>query len=206
MQIINRSYFSNQNNLYIPLAVSDPSSSPTNGGELDNLCIRLEREILLNALGLDLYNLVKNLTHDSINAGGNLRFKKLIEGEEYDGKVWVGLSDENSLIANYIFQEFVTRTQIRLSATGPTRVNAENAVNETPAYLIGQAYEVFLNQYQKRYCYAYNGLIQDSWYSSSTRVEVEQSLFSYLTDKAEDFPEWSSEKFKFYEMKNYWGL
>jgi hypothetical protein len=41
---------------------------------------------------------------------------KLIQGDEYNDKVWLGLSHTDSLIANY--QEFVTQTDIRLSATG----------------------------------------------------------------------------------------
>jgi hypothetical protein len=47
----------------------------------------------------------------------NDKFKKLIQGDEYDDKIWLGL-DTDSLIANYIYQDFLTQTDIRLSATG----------------------------------------------------------------------------------------
>jgi hypothetical protein len=46
------------------LSVNDPNGSvtPNNTKELSDLCVKLEREILLNALGLSLYNEVKALT------------------------------------------------------------------------------------------------------------------------------------------------
>jgi hypothetical protein len=45
------------------LSVNDPNGSvtPNNTKELSDLCVKLEREILLNALGLSLYE-VKALT------------------------------------------------------------------------------------------------------------------------------------------------
>jgi hypothetical protein len=46
------------------------------------------------------------------------------------------LDNTDSLIANYIYQDFLTQTDIRLSATGAKKVNPENATNQTPAYLI----------------------------------------------------------------------
>jgi hypothetical protein len=39
--------------------------------ELSDLCVKLEREILLNALGLSLYNEVKALPEVTINEPAN---------------------------------------------------------------------------------------------------------------------------------------
>lgn len=115
MQIVDKSFFNNQNYIHIPLAVVDPSATPNNATELDYLCTKLEKEILLNALGSSLYNEIKAITDiDSADA----KFKKLIQGDEYDGKIWLGLDNDDSLIANYIYHQFVTQTDIRLSATG----------------------------------------------------------------------------------------
>jgi len=68
MQIVNKSFFNNLNYLHIPLSVNDPSGSvtPSNATELDSLCLKLEREILLNAFGLSLYNEIKALTVTTI--------------------------------------------------------------------------------------------------------------------------------------------
>jgi hypothetical protein len=37
----------------------------------------------------------------------NDKFKKLIQGDEYDDKIWLGLDNTDSL-ANYIYQDFLT--------------------------------------------------------------------------------------------------
>ena len=203
MQIIDKSYFNNQNFIQIPLATPEPNS-PNNANELDNLCVKLEREILLNALGLTLYNELKALTSVTIELPENVRWKNLVQGEEYDEKVWLGLDNDDSLIANYIFQQFATDTNIRLSATGATKVNAENATNQTPVYLIAGAHQNFIKQYQGEYLIDpihYDNFVD--WYGCNG---IEKSLYGYLMDKREVFPEWDNSKFRVYETKNSFGI
>lgn len=202
MQIVDKSYFNNQNYIHIPLAVADPSATPNNATELDFMCVKLEREILLNALGLSLYNEIKAIT--DIDLPENAKFKKLIQGDEYDGKIWLGLDNDDSLIANYIYQEFVTQTDIRLSATGAKKVNAENATAQTPKYLIAGAHQNFIKQYQGEYLttpFIDNNFID--WYGCNN---VEKSLYGYLMDKQADFTNWKPENFKIYETKNSFGI
>lgn len=202
MQIVDKSYFNNQNYIHIPLAVVDPSAAPNNATELDYLCIKLEREILLNALGFSLYNEINAIT--DIDLPENAKFKKLIQGDEYDGKIWLGLDNDNSLIANYIYQEFVTQTDIRISATGAKKVNAENATNQTPKYLIAGAHQNFIKQYQGEYLttpYIEDNFID--WYGCNN---LEKSLYGYLMDKQADFTNWKPENFKIYETKNSFGI
>jgi len=202
MQIVDKSYFNNQNYIHIPLAVADPSATPNNATELDFMCVKLEREILLNALGLSLYNEIKAIT--DIDLPENAKFKKLIQGDEYDGKIWLGLDNDDSLIANYIYQEFVTQTDIRLSATGAKKVNAENATNQTPKYLIAGAHQNFIKQYQGECLttpFIDNNFID--WYGCNN---VEKSLYGYLMDKQADFTNWKPENFKIYETKNSFGI
>ena len=201
MQIIDKSFFNNQNYIHIPLAVADPSATPNNATELDYMCIKLEREILLNAFGLSLYNEVKAITDIE---SAEEKFKKLIQGDEYDGKIWLGLDNEDSLIANYIYQEFVTQTDIRLSATGAKKVNPENATTQTPRYLIAGACQNFIKQYQGEYLTT--PFITDNfidWYGCNS---IEKSLYGYLMDKQADFTNWKSEYFKIYETKNSFGI
>jgi hypothetical protein len=200
MQIVNKSYFNQQNYIHIPLAVADPSSNASNATELDYLCTKLEREILLNAFGLSLYNEIKAIKNISV---ADDKFKKLIQGDEYDGKIWLGLDNDDSLIANYIFQEFVTQTDIRLSATGAKKINSENATIQTPAYLIAGAHQNFIKQYQGEYLCnpIINGNFID-WYGNN----VEKSLYGYLMDKQADFTNWDSSNFKIYETKNSFGI
>jgi len=204
MQIVNSTFFNNQNYIHIPLAVVDPSSAPNNATELDYLCEKLEREILLNALGLYLYNEIKALTDITIDLPENEKFKKLIEGDEYDGKIWLGLNHDDSLIANFIYQEFVTQTDIRLSATGAKKVNPENATNQTPKYLIAGAHQNFIKQYQGEYLIEpiVTGNFID-WYGCNG---IEKSLYGYLMDKQADFTNWKPEYFRVYETKNSFGI
>lgn len=201
MQIIDSSYFSNRNFIYIPQAVQDPSATMQGLSQIDYLCVKLERELLLNALGLSLYNEIKAIT--DINVAPE-RLKKLIQGDEYDGKMWLGLDNDDSLIANYVFQEYVTQTDIVLSATGAKKVNPENATNQTPAYLIAGAHQNFIKQYQGEYLiepYVTESLID--WYCENN---IEKSLYGYLMDKRDVFTEWKTSDFKIYKPKNSFGL
>jgi len=114
------------------------------------------------------------------------------------------LSHSDSLIANYIYQEFVTQTDIRLSATGAKKVNPENATNQTPKYLIAGAFQNFIKQYQSEYLL--NPFIRGcfiDWYGCEG---IEKSLYGYLMDNKESFLNWKPEYFKVYETKNSFGL
>lgn len=208
MQIVYSSYFTNQNNLNIPLAMQSPSGSvtPSNDSYLTNLCKVVEREILLNALGLTLYN--EFVAIANIDTAPQ-RWKDLVNGVEYDGKLWNGLSYDYSLIAYRIYEQFTTETNIRLSATGATKVNAENATNQTPAYLIAQANLNFITQYQggiytQPDYYYKNGMDVIDWFGSNSSVAV--SLYQYLTDNASEWTEWNPNTYRFYETKNTYGI
>lgn len=207
MQIVDKSYFQKENYLFIPLSVADPSGSPTpdNATEIDNLCIQIERDILLNALGLTLYNELYALDETTIDLPANLRWKKLVEGEEYDEKVWNGLKYDYSLIAYRVFEQFNIETTIRLSATGAKQVQGENAMQKTPKYLISTANQRFIKQYQGDYLHSpiVTGNFID-WFGCGD--EIEKSLYSYLIDKKADFPEWKQENFRVYETQNSFGL
>jgi hypothetical protein len=205
MQIIDQSFFINKNYLHIPLAVQDPSGSASdNQGELDFLCTKIEKEILLNALGLTLYNELQ-IALDDINNVTNAKWNKLVYGDEYDDKVWSGLANENSLIACRVFEIFTTETAIRLSTTGGKVANPENASNATPMYLIANANNSFIKQYQGDYLIHpldYDNVID--WLGCNTNIE--RSLYSYLIDKQLDFPTWNPAYFAVYETKNSFGI
>lgn len=207
MQIVTKSYFQKENYLFIPLSVADPSGSvtPNNATEIDNLCVSIERDILLNALGLTLYNEFYALDNTTIELPENLRWKKLLEGDEYDEKVWKGLKYDYSLIAYRVFEQFNIETAIRLSATGAKQVQGENATQQTPKYLIATANQRFIKQYQGDYLYT--PIVIDNftdWFGCGD--EIEKSLFGYLTDKQVDFPEWKQSSFKVYETQNSFGI
>jgi hypothetical protein len=96
MQIVDISFFSDLLTYSFECKRSNGSVTPNNTKELSDLCVKLEREILLNALGSS-----EALTEVTINEPAK-KFKKLIQGDEYDDKIWLGLDNTDSLIATFI--------------------------------------------------------------------------------------------------------
>ena len=208
-QIVSKSYFNKQNILYIPLASEAPlpsavTSTPNDGTYIDNLCIAIEKTILVNALGLTTYNELQLALAD-IDNPLNASYKKLVNGDEYDGKIWVGLKYDLSLIANAVWIEYVSQKNTNLSAVGNSQVNLEKGTLVTPMYKIANASASFIKQYQ--------GQILDEpivignfidWQGGDDSVEV--NLYRYLCDKKTDFPNVDLNKFKFYEQLNSFGI
>lgn len=208
-QIVNKSYFNKQNILYIPLASEAPlpsavTSTPNDGTYIDNLCIEIEKTILVNALGLTTYNELQLALAD-IDNPLNASYKKLVEGDEYDGKIWVGLKYDLSLIAQAVWIEYVMQKNTNLSAVGNSQVNLEKGTLVTPMYKIANASVSFIKQYQGEVLnepLIYDNVID--WYGCDDSVEV--SLYRYLSDKKADFPNVDLNKFKFYEQINSFGI
>jgi hypothetical protein len=210
MQIINNTHFNKENYLHVPMAAVEPTGSetPNNVTELDSLCVLVEKQVLLNALGLVLYKLLFSLTNVTIELPENARFKKLIEGDEYDDKIWEGLKHDYSLIAYRVYERFTTETNIRLSAIGAAKVDPENATQETPAYLIATANQRFIKAYQGEmsdYPEIYGNFVD--YYGCND--DVKKNMYQYLLDKQADFPEWKPSMFRFYgddDKKNSFGI
>ena len=208
-QIVNKSYFNKQNILYIPLASEAPlpsavTSTPNDGTYIDALCIEIEKTILVNALGLTTYNELQLALAD-IDNPLNASYKKLVNGDEYDGKIWVGLKYDLSLIANAVWIEYVMQKNTNLSAVGNSQVNLEKGNLVTPMYKIANASASFIKQYQGEYLnepIVIGNFID--WQGCDDSVEV--SLYRYLSDKKTDFPDVDLNKFKFYEQLNSFGI
>jgi hypothetical protein len=204
------SKFQQANELNIPLAsqtlVANPTlNTPNNVAYLMELITKVEKSILLNAFGVAMYNELQLALADLDNPL-YASYKKLVEGETYNDKVWVGLENDYSLIAYRIFEEYMTETNVALVQNGNVQLNPEKAQLVSPAYKIANANQKFINQYQGGY------LIQPRIYENfvdwfgvdSDNLNV--SLYQYLIDKKEDFPLWKLENFKVYETKNTFGL
>lgn len=209
-QIVNKSYFNKQNILYIPLASEAPlpsavTSTPNDGTYIDALCIEIEKTILVNALGLTTYNELQLALAD-IDNPLNASYKKLVNGDEYDGKIWVGLKYDLSLIAQAVWIEYVMQKNTNLSAVGNSQVNLEKGTLVTPMYKIANASASFIKQYQGNILdepIIYDNYFID-WQGCEDSVEV--SLYRYLSDKKTDFPNVDLNKFKFYEQINSFGI
>ena len=214
-QIVTRSYFNNNNGLYIPMAVEHPQSypqaSPNNVNAIDVMCEKVEREILLNALGLATYNELQLALAD-INNPLYASYKKLVEGDSYDGKVWNGLEYEYSLIAYRIYELFRTSTESQTTSTGEAKVNTQNANHYSPSYKIADANQQFLIGYQGGFYHFPNvsfrsGVEFVDYFGMHEEVEV--SFYRYMNDKKADFANFDIEKFRIYQenaLKNSFGL
>jgi hypothetical protein len=208
--IITISKFQNANELNIPLAsqtiVANPTlNNPNNVGYLTELITRVEKSILINAFGVAMYNELQLALAD-LNAPANASYKKLVQGDTYDGKVWVGLDNNYSLIAYRIFEEYMTETSVALVQNGNVQLSPEKAQLVSPSYKIANASQKFIKQYQGGYLrepIIYENFVD--WFGSDLD-EVNVSLYRYLIDKKEDFPLWDLSKFRVYETKNTFGI
>jgi hypothetical protein len=203
------SKFQQANELNIPLAsqtiVANPTlNTPNNVAYLTELITTTEKSILLNAFGVAMYNELQLALAD-INNPLYASYKKLVQGETYNDKVWVGLDNNHSLIAYRIFEEYMTQTSVALVQNGNVQLNPEKASLVSPSYKIANANQKFIKQYQGGYLkepIVYDNFID--WFGQGDELNV--SLYAYLVDKKEDFPLLKLDNFKVYEEKNSFGI
>ena len=208
-QIIDVSYFQKANELNIPLSVAmvvaNPAiQTPNEQAALTLLCQKVEKSILISALGLATYNTLQLALAD-IDNPLYASYKKLVQGESYDGKVWSGLDNDYSLIAYGILERFLFETNERLTGIGNTQGKPEKATLISPKYKIANANNNFIRQYQGGYLNEpiIDGIFID-WFGNQEGTEV--SLYQYLVDKATDFVDFDMQKFKVYDTQNSFGI
>jgi hypothetical protein len=210
--IIDLSYFQQANALNIPLSVqvlvANPTlETPNSATALTELITKVEKSILVNALGLATYNELQLAIEDSFTNPLYAKYKKLVEGEEYDGKIWQGLNYEYSLIAWKIYETFLFDTNRQLTGIGNVEVKPQGATMVTPAYKLANANANFIQQYQggyMRFPIIYNDGHFIDWFGQDESIEV--SLYRYLTDKKADFTNVNLETFRIYESINSFGV
>lgn len=210
--IIDLSYFQQANALNIPLSVevlvANPAlETPNSANALTELITKVEKSILVNALGLATYNELQLAIADSFTNPLYAKYQKLVEGEEYDGKIWQGLDYEYSLIAWKIYETFLFDTNRQLTGIGNVEVKPQGATMVTPAYKLANANANFIQQYQggyMKYPIIYNDGEFIDWFGTNESIDV--SLYRYLTDKKADFTNVNLETFKVYESINSFGI
>jgi len=205
-QIVTNTYF--VNDLHIPHADNTQSigveSTPIT--QLNDCCAVVERDLLLNALGLTLYNELQTALVDIANA--DQKWKDLVNGVEYDGKIWEGLSNPKTFITYAVYYKFLNMESDYWTTFGTVKAEAANAINVTPFYKLTSAWNKFMQKYQSGSCpfpEYYSGLNWEfiDWYGRHDAVNV--SLYEYLRDKA-DLYNWLPEYFKYYQSVNTFGI
>tara|TARA_R110002020_G_scaffold453632_1_gene668617 strand:- start:13129 stop:13788 length:660 start_codon:yes stop_codon:yes gene_type:complete len=216
--IICSSYFENGNQ-YIPNNKdinTEPTSSPTSITEIDYFIEEYERELLLNSLGVILYNELQLSLEDLDSA--EQRWKDLVEGKEYtnsngDVRLWEGLRGVNkqSVISLFVYTEYLRNHNETYSTVGVVKNIPKNAeiYNPTPKFI--KAHRKFIKYYQGNINNNFNGLVVNGFGSFGVdyfNKEVNVSLYRFLNDsnelnEIEPYPNFS---FKFYEELNSFGI
>lgn len=201
--IINNTYF--VNDLDIPNS-QEVAGGANQSSYVTDCITTVERSLLLKALGLNTYNELQaalpivELSED--------KWKWLVNGREYGGKVWEGLSNRKSLIAYLVYSTFLDQNSHFWSTMSTVKPDAENSINVTPAFKVAASWQKFLRKYQdgcmiEPYAIYGYGYEYKDYYGTNEDVEV--SLYQYLRDNKELYG-WEESNFKMYTQKNSFGL
>lgn len=220
--IVNSTYFE-QGELLIPNArdIDAVKVGGLNKPKLDNFIDKYERELLMDALGVTLYDeLVVILKANTLEDAGKEHWKILVDGGNYDvdDKTvrFDGLRGFNkqSLVASYVFCRYLRNNDVTYTTVGTVRDTAKNAtsVTATPKYV--NVWNGFIKKYQG----SHDGMLADtpriirnpaglvglSFFNSEG---VQRSLYQYLFDiNDSDNTKFTDFEFKFRKLKNSMGI
>lgn len=230
MQLVDNTYFENRE-LFIPNNTdlnAEPVGTASAQSELDAMIIKYERELMINALGVTLYDELVTAINDL--PGADQKWKDLVTGRNYtiDSKVyrWDGLRgfSKQSLVAFYVYTQYLVNDEMSYTTVGVVQNEANNAEvgDYTSKYI--KARNSFLEQYQGD-LYNYYTRHVDMYYSGDYRNhcnlnyldsinlykqytrKVQASLWQYLNDAndldATAFPDF---QFKVYSPQNRFGI
>jgi len=196
--VIDTSYFLYQP-LFIPNVVTQPAigtNTPTYKNELIGVIERMEYQLLVKALGLQQYSELK----EQFNTDGTLKLDALQKWKDLvDGKDnWTGLRYQigdikYSLIANYVYYQFMSNLDAYFSITGLQKANDNNATAINPAYKLVPQWNNFVAQYQ--------GIINSCYCISADAGN--NSLYGFLASNPDLY---STQYFHIYNLQNAWGI
>lgn len=189
-----------------PLRLPNVEAAPNgadNTLEIQGYIDMYERELLINCLGITLYNDVKEALGDLENA--TQAIKELVNGVDYDlnGRTvrWNGLK-EYSFLPYYIYWKYLQKKVDIFTTMGVERPEAVNSQSTSSIMRATEVYREFLQKYQSgdhlpTILYRRVGVGID--YSGT--VTTDRSLYQYMVDNDLDVT-----FFKFYEDINSLGI
>lgn len=214
--IIDATYFE-KGLLYIPNSKdisASPTATPSTQSELEVFIDNYERDLLLNAFGVDLFNQLKVAMSDYDNAAQ--KWVDLVEGKDYtiNGKKhrWEGLKGYNkqSVIAFYVYCQYLRNDESTYTTTGIVQNTGKNADNYSPTGKYIKAHNCFLKQYQNSDYGQPNIIINGSgsmgldYFNNS---DVQRSFYQYLVDANElDVTAFPDFEFKVYDTETSLGI
>lgn len=193
MSFTTGSYFKNE--IRIPNILENGSYTT----KITDAITKYETKCRIDLLG---YELNKLLEADLNNAGipQTQRFIDLVNGAEFRHPdtdqllKWIGFVNENeeSLLAYYIFYNYVYNDNIHLSGVGSAKIKAKNAERVSPFDKLQVAWSKFLK--------LYSGFeFHENEYFSENGTEVANmfgtfntlpSAYNFLYANKDDYPEW----------------
>lgn len=194
-----------KNDLYIPLATNNITTvasqqTPNNSVALTAMITSVERELLLNVNGLTFYNDLQAALADL--PASDQKWQDLVNGVEYNGKIWEGLNNSNNLLAYAIYYEFNSRNVDFYTSVGMAQPNSENATRTNHTQKLVSMWQTFLDKYQRGnyYNYSYYNRYNYCYYN-----ETNVSLWQYLNDNSTVYS-FDNSKFRLYEPITSLGL
>jgi len=136
----------------------------------------------------------------------------LLNGKTYDGKYWPGLKYENSLIAYFVYHQYLTNDRMQYTTVGLERSISKNAIAVNPTEKLTDVWNIFIEMY--------SGIMLAGWtdfgmyypYSFDPvygfcEAQEGASAFVSLKKFLSDFPnDYNTSYFKTYHIKNRFGL
>ena len=175
------------------------------------------RQLLRDALGIDKFNELDTYVIDGVfvSTDAPQYIIDLVEGKEYEKSgvtyKWSGLIStqgvfKKSLLANYVYYNWLRNSFTIQSGVGETTLNPQNATLVNPTQKLVTIWNSFLDMYQNQnlaypnvYYKGYTQVID--WLGFSANTEV--SLIQYLQDQQADF---ESATLRVYKYQNQLGI
>ncbi|NRA92153.1 MAG: hypothetical protein HRU26_05615 [Psychroserpens sp.] len=212
--LIDTTYF--QRELFVPNA--DEQDSRTYK-ELETSIDGYVRDYLRQNLGYALFNnLDGQIVNGNLPSTADQKWLNLVNGAEYtkDGKTyyWLGLLHEDgkfkkSLLANYVFVNWLENNVSTQSGVGEVVIDAKNSTRVSVNNRLIKVWNDFVEMHQGEesiydvpYQYYYDGVLVTDWLANS-QDDNYVSLVQFLSDNDTDYPDVPC---KLYELKNSLGL
>jgi len=212
MYIIDQTYFTRD--------LSIPNINEMQTEAFDNLNSFVDeyvRQLLRDALGIQIFNELDSYVIGGVfdGTGAPQYIIDLVNGKEYVNSgttyKWSGLIStqgvfKKSLLANYVYYQWLKNNFSTQSGVGEVTINPQNANLVNPTQKLVSVWNTFLLMYQNmNTCYPsvyYKGHTQViDWLGINANTEV--SLIQYLNDNDTDF---STATLRVYEYQNQLGI
>lgn len=209
--ILTRSYF--KADIHIPNAqdTAPNSSLLGNGSKLDLFIEDYEREVLTKCLGFDLYNeFYTQFENNELKPTAHQKWKDLLNGKTYElngrtvkfkGLIFKQGNLERSLIAYYIFYQFLKDDIESYTGTGIKQEKSKNAIAVSPIPKAVKSWRKFFElavgqHFNPTIMYRNSGVGID-WLQGNTG---ERSLYQFINDsnviEPNTYPNWSPYPFE----------